>query len=80
MSDMLNDERLNNNTDKKLYVLCLPVFAEYNVEIFNGKRAFIDRLSWLENTIKICQILRGVLCNRQGSSKFRFLSGKVLGK
>ena len=56
MSD-INDE-LNNNTDKKLYVLRLPVFAEYNVEIFNGKRAFIDRLSWLENTIKFCQILK----------------------
>jgi len=51
LSDLFNDASLFGNSSKRLYVLCLPVFSELNVEIFNGDRPFIDRLSWLKATI-----------------------------
>jgi len=43
----------NSITSRRLIILSLPVFSELNVEIFNENRLFIDRLSWLRNTMSI---------------------------
>jgi hypothetical protein len=49
-------------TSDRVIILSLPVFSELNVEIFNENRLFIDRLSWLTNTLGVLSTISHEIC------------------